>query len=250
MLIAEYGLGWDWWWGGIENCLGNVILREAGVGFTDRWYREFGGNPEADVMTVGTDLTIADAASQPLSYAVRCRSQLCSPMKRALTHWLACVVFRTCWRCTTESRLASPSHPATSMLPTPHAPACSRCFSLPISCTAASLPRRAAMVPPTTPPPVAASPHVPTVRSQAQRAARPYACRATRHVGHAPAPGPGTAARAPRPASTRSSMRAAACPVNTTSGARAAHALPATLVARRAPEVPRRIARPAMPTPC
>ena len=35
LFIADYGVGYDWWWGGpISDAIGNTLLREAGLGFS------------------------------------------------------------------------------------------------------------------------------------------------------------------------------------------------------------------------
>jgi len=43
LFLAEYGVGYDWWWGGpISAAPGNALLREAGLGFTGGWSWENG----------------------------------------------------------------------------------------------------------------------------------------------------------------------------------------------------------------
>jgi len=37
LIVSDYGIGWKWWWGGIEKSIGNRVLREAGIGFTTKW---------------------------------------------------------------------------------------------------------------------------------------------------------------------------------------------------------------------
>ena len=64
LLITDFGIGWDWWWGGHENCFGNVLLREPGIG-----YRSSGhGGP--DVMVLDTDFMAATATDQRMSAQV------------------------------------------------------------------------------------------------------------------------------------------------------------------------------------
>lgn len=38
LMIAEYGIGYEWWWGReLHEAPGNVLLREAGIGFSGRY---------------------------------------------------------------------------------------------------------------------------------------------------------------------------------------------------------------------
>lgn len=51
VVAADYGIGWDWWWGGIENTPTNKVLRQAGLAVTQRW-----PTGHAGVITMGIDI--------------------------------------------------------------------------------------------------------------------------------------------------------------------------------------------------
>ena len=72
LLIDDYGKGWTWWWGGLDKCLGNRVLREAGIGFTDQWPKDFSGNTPAHVMHMGTDVKAATAQYMSIDVSLRC----------------------------------------------------------------------------------------------------------------------------------------------------------------------------------
>ncbi len=43
LFVADYGVGYDWWWGGpMSDAVGNTLLREAGLGFAGGWSWETG----------------------------------------------------------------------------------------------------------------------------------------------------------------------------------------------------------------
>ena len=54
LVVPDYGVGYDWWWGGIDQSAANDLLRPAGMAVTTRWPTSHTG-----VMAVGDDVVVS-----------------------------------------------------------------------------------------------------------------------------------------------------------------------------------------------
>jgi len=61
LLVGDTGWGWRVWWGGIDKCMGNKMLREAGILFRDNYNARYTGSN--GVVNVGTDAVAATSNS-------------------------------------------------------------------------------------------------------------------------------------------------------------------------------------------
>lgn len=71
LLVADTGWGWPMWWGGMDKCIGNKLLREAGILFRDEYSTRYLSND--GLVIVGTDVVATTSTSpvQGLSEPVR-----------------------------------------------------------------------------------------------------------------------------------------------------------------------------------
>lgn len=65
LFAADYGIGYDWWWGGFDGARINRLLRPAGVALSPSW-----PTSKTGVLAVGTDIEVS--TRDTLSETVRC----------------------------------------------------------------------------------------------------------------------------------------------------------------------------------
>ena len=61
LVVPDYGVGYDWWWGGIDQSAANDLLRPAGMAVTTRWPTSHTG-----VMAVGDDVEVSALETVPI----------------------------------------------------------------------------------------------------------------------------------------------------------------------------------------
>ncbi len=115
VLLAEYGAGYDWWWGKDgPDIPGNRVLRHAGIGFTKEW-------PASGVQQINassgqiTDDHVAAVIQTPADYADKDKEQIAVVLNRINASLAASD--------TTRARLAvAVADKLESIVPTPESP--------------------------------------------------------------------------------------------------------------------------------